>query len=75
LHPNIIGFTWNAKARVKRMVDRDFFEKVNEIFTDLLNLANEELRSNGINIEPSVIIDRIIFSSRKPLFEEFGRIA
>ena len=42
------------------MLDRDFFAKSNEIFTDLLNLANQKLGSKGINIEPSVIVDRII---------------
>ncbi len=42
------------------MLDQDFFTKPNEIFSDLLNLANEELTSKGINIEPSVIVDRII---------------
>ena len=42
------------------MLDRDFFTKSNKIFSDLLNLANEELTSKGINIEPSVIVDRII---------------
>ena len=42
------------------MLDRDFFAKSNEIFTDLLNLANQEFGSKGINIEPSVIVDRII---------------
>ena len=42
------------------MVDRDFFAKSNEIFASLFNLANEELASRGINVEPSVIVDRII---------------
>jgi len=42
------------------MLDWDFFTKSNKIFSDLLNLANEELTSKGINIEPSVIVDRII---------------
>jgi phospholipid N-methyltransferase len=42
------------------MPDRDFFAKSNEIFTSLFNLANEELSSKGINVEPSVIVDRII---------------
>lgn len=62
------------------MFDRDFFAKFNEIFTDLLNLANEELSSNGINIEPSVIVDRIIsplkdlyLKNLAELFESFTR--
>ena len=42
------------------MLDRVFFAKSNEIFTTLFNLANEELASKGINIEPSVIVNRII---------------
>jgi hypothetical protein len=42
------------------MLDRDFFAKSDEIFTDLLNLANQELGSRGVKIEPSVIIDKII---------------
>jgi hypothetical protein len=42
------------------MLDRDFFAKSNEIFTSLFNLANEELASKGINIEPGIIVDRII---------------
>lgn len=65
---------------MKIMFDRDFFAKSNEIFTDLLNLANEELSSNGINIEPSVIVDRIIsplkdlyLKNLAELFESFTR--
>jgi hypothetical protein len=42
------------------MLDRDFFSKSDEVFTDLLNLANEELGSKGLNIEPSIIVSRII---------------
>jgi hypothetical protein len=42
------------------MFDQDFFAKSNEIFADLLNLANQELGSKGVKIEPSVIVDRII---------------
>jgi hypothetical protein len=42
------------------MLDRDFMAKSNEVFTTLFNLAHEELTSKGINIEPSVIVDRII---------------
>ena len=42
------------------MLDRDFFEKSDEIFTDLFNLANQELGSRGVKIEPSVIVDKII---------------
>jgi hypothetical protein len=42
------------------MLDRVFFAKSNEIFTTLFNLANEELASKGINIEPRVIVNRII---------------
>jgi hypothetical protein len=42
------------------MLDGNFFAKSNEIFVDLLNLANEELCSKGMNIEPSVIVDKII---------------
>ena len=42
------------------MLDRDFLRKLNEIFASLVNLTNEELASKGINIEPSVIIDKIM---------------
>lgn len=42
------------------MFDREFFAKSNEIFMDLLNLANDELGSKGVNVEPSVIVDKII---------------
>lgn len=42
------------------MLDQDFFTKSDKIFSDLLNLANEELGSKGFNIEPSIIVDRII---------------
>lgn len=42
------------------MIDQDFFTKSDKIFSDLLNLANEELGSKGFNIEPSIIVDRII---------------
>jgi hypothetical protein len=42
------------------MLEGDFFAKSKEIFVILLNLANEELCSKGMNIEPSLIVDRII---------------
>jgi hypothetical protein len=42
------------------MLDWDFLSKSDEIFADLLTLANEELGSKGVNIEPSIIVDRII---------------
>ena len=42
------------------MLDRGFFAKCDEIFADLLNLANQELGSRGVKIEPSVIVDKII---------------
>ena len=42
------------------MLDPKFFTKSNEIFADLLTLANEESASKGINIELSVIVDKII---------------
>jgi hypothetical protein len=42
------------------MPDRDFFARTNEIFVTLFNLANEELIFNGIKIESSVIVDKII---------------
>ena len=42
------------------MLDRDYFEKSDEIFTDLFNLANQELGSRGVKIEPSAIVDKII---------------
>jgi hypothetical protein len=42
------------------ILDRDLFAKSIEIFVGLLNLANEELRSKGMNIEPSDIVDKII---------------
>ena len=45
---------------MKIVFDREFFAKSNEIFMDLLNLANDELGSKGVNVEPSVIVDKII---------------
>jgi len=42
------------------MLEGDFLAKSDEIFADLLTLANEELGSKGVNIEPSIIVDRII---------------
>jgi hypothetical protein len=42
------------------MLDRDFFAKTDEIFVALFNLASEELIFNGIKVEPSVIVDKII---------------
>ena len=41
-------------------MDQDFFEKSNKIFADLLKLANEELGSKGLKIEPSIIMGKII---------------
>ena len=42
------------------MLDPNLFEISNEIFTDLFTLANKELNSKGIKIEPSIIVDKII---------------
>ena len=42
------------------MLDREFFLKSDKIFMDLFGLANGELGSAGLNVEPSVIVDRII---------------
>ena len=42
------------------MIDEDIFAKSNEIFSDLFNLANQALGSKGLNIAPSVIVERII---------------
>jgi hypothetical protein len=42
------------------MLDQDFFAKSDKIFTVLLDLANNELGSAGVNVEPSVIVARII---------------
>jgi hypothetical protein len=42
------------------MLDLDFFVKSDKIFTDLFDLANGEVGSKGLNIEPSVIVDKII---------------
>jgi hypothetical protein len=42
------------------MLDLDFFVKSDKIFTDLLDLANDELGSARLSVEPSVIVDRII---------------
>jgi hypothetical protein len=42
------------------MLDQKFFANSDKIFTDLLDLAQNELVSAGVNIEPSVIVGRII---------------
>ena len=42
------------------MFKRDFVEKSDKIFADLCALANEELRSSRLNVEPSVIVNKII---------------
>jgi hypothetical protein len=42
------------------MFKMNFIEKSDKIFADLCALANEELRSSGLNVEPSVIVNRII---------------
>jgi hypothetical protein len=42
------------------MLDQNFFAKSDKIFKNLLDLANNELGSAGVNIEPSVIVGRII---------------
>jgi hypothetical protein len=49
------------------MLDRDFFAKSDKTFADLLTLVNEELGSKGLNIEPSIIVGRII----SPLKHDF----
>ena len=56
------------------MLDRVFFAKSNETFTTLFNLANEELASKGINIEPSVIVDRIISPLRDHYFKNLTEL-
>jgi len=38
------------------MLDQNFFAKSDKIFKNLLDLANNELGSAGVNIEPSVIV-------------------
>ncbi len=43
------------------------FEKTDRIFEGLLNTAHEEFKSRGIEVEPSVLIERII-SPLKDLF-------
>ena len=62
------------------MMDKDFFEKSNKIFVDLLNLANEELRSKGLKFEPSGIIGKVIsplkdlyFKNLTELLESFSK--
>jgi hypothetical protein len=42
------------------MLDQNFFAKSDKIFMVLLDLANNELGSAGVNVEPSVIVGRII---------------
>jgi len=42
------------------MHDGLFFEKSNEIFKELLDLANKEFLARRITVEPSVIVDKII---------------
>jgi hypothetical protein len=49
------------------MLDQNFFTKSDKIFTVLLDLANNELGSAGVNVEPSVIVARII-STLKDLY-------
>jgi hypothetical protein len=50
-------------------MDKDFFEKSNKIFVNLLNLENEELGSKGLKVEPSVIIGKVI-SPLKDLYSK-----
>jgi hypothetical protein len=42
------------------MLDQSFFAKCDNIFTVLLDLAKNELGSAGVNVEPSVIVGKII---------------
>jgi hypothetical protein len=42
------------------MLERDFFDKSDKIFEELLDLANDELNSAGLNVEPGVIVSRVI---------------
>lgn len=50
----------NIFSGMDAMFDQDFFANSDKIFTDLLDLANNELASAGVNVEPSVIVSRII---------------
>ena len=42
------------------MFGQDFLAKSDKIIANLLTLANEELGSKGVKIEPSIIVERII---------------
>ena len=56
------------------MMDKDFFEKSNKIFVNLLNLANEELKSKGLNCEPSVIIGKVISPLKDLYFKKLTEL-
>ena len=57
-----------------RMMGKDFFEKSHEIFVDLLNLANEELISKRLKIEPSVIIRKVISPAKDLYFKNLSEL-
>ncbi len=50
----------NVFSEMDAMLDQDFFANSDKILSDLLDLANNELNSAGVKVEPSVIVARII---------------
>ncbi len=42
------------------MDDEGLIEKSNRTFADLVNLTNEKLKSQGLTIDPQIIVEKII---------------
>ena len=47
------------------MGNNGLLEKSNRIFAELVRLTNEELNSNGLKIEPSLIVEKIVSPAKE----------
>lgn len=56
------------------LLHQEFIEDSHTIFEDLFNLAIEELGSNGMKIEPSLIFNKVISPIRMLYLKNLGEV-
>lgn len=56
------------------MSDQGLLEKSNRIFADLAKLASEELNSNGLKIEPSLIVERVVSPTQQVFVKNLNEL-
>jgi len=42
------------------MEEQGFLAKSNQSFANLINLTNEELKSQGLTVDPQIIVEKIV---------------